>query len=224
MKKSLHGLGVYRGKKVEFAGVRGQVKELYGQVEKMSCGVVTENTKLVFRSESAKFFIYFQMSREMWEFDEDGDLFYEKALEGFLPELFSNWSLIGVNHLVSIVLFTRVNFEDLSPEDLSSHPAISVDNRFPFLLFFSFLLLFFFVFVSILIPHFSYPSQRTRGRYYQDFYKVVIDREIRTDWKTVLTMLKRFSLFFPSSLLPFSSPQTSLSFLLSSSFFFLSFP
>jgi len=146
MKKSLHGLGVYRGKKVEFAGVRGQVKELYGQVEKMSCGVVTENTKLVFRSESAKFFIYFQMSREMWEFDEDGDLFYEKALEGFLPELFSNWSLIGVNHLVSIVLFTRVNFEDLSPEDLSSHPAISVDNRFPFLLFFSFLLLFFFCF------------------------------------------------------------------------------
>jgi hypothetical protein len=99
-------------------------------LEKVQYGVVTENTKVIFRSESAKFFIFFQMSREMWEFDEDGDLFYEKALQGFLPELFSNWSLIGVNHLVSIVLFTRVYFEDLSADDVGSHPSICIDHRF----------------------------------------------------------------------------------------------
>ena len=48
----------------------------------MRCGLVTKDTKIILRSESAKYFIFLQMSREMWEFDEDGELYYEKAFQG----------------------------------------------------------------------------------------------------------------------------------------------
>ncbi|KAJ2998685.1 vacuolar membrane-associated protein iml1 [Globomyces sp. JEL0801] len=46
------------------------------------------------------------MSKEMWEFDEDGDLFFEKCVHGFLPELFLKWNTMGTNHGLSIVVVT----------------------------------------------------------------------------------------------------------------------
>jgi hypothetical protein len=51
------------------------------------------------------------MSKEMWDFEEDGELFFEKAVNGFLPDLFQRWKEIGVNHVVSIVLFSRIFFK-----------------------------------------------------------------------------------------------------------------
>ena len=48
------------------------------------------------------------MSKEMWEFDEDGEMILEKCVHGFLPELFQRWKEVGTNHVVSIVLFSRV--------------------------------------------------------------------------------------------------------------------
>jgi hypothetical protein len=48
------------------------------------------------------------MSREQWEFEEDGYLFHEKGLDGFFPDLFDRWKRIGSNHIVSIILFTRL--------------------------------------------------------------------------------------------------------------------
>lgn len=52
------------------------------------------------------------MSREMWEFDEDGELYYEKVVNNFLPQLFNRWKEQGTNHVVSIILFTRVFYDD----------------------------------------------------------------------------------------------------------------
>jgi hypothetical protein len=128
MKKHLIGSAVFVGKKFEFSGIRAQVKELHigGRVQ---FGIVTENTKVIYRSESARYFIFIQMSKEMWEFDEDGDLYYEKAVHGFLPELFANWSLLGVTHIASIALCTRVLFDDVDEEALQKHPSLSVDQR-----------------------------------------------------------------------------------------------
>ena len=36
--------------------------------------------------------IYIQMSREMWEFDVNGEMYHEKAVN-FLGELFTNWKV-----------------------------------------------------------------------------------------------------------------------------------
>lgn len=60
----------------------------------------------------------------MWEFEEDGEMFSAKCVQGFLPELFSRWSESGTNHVVSIVLFTRVLYEgnDMNVENLQRDP------------------------------------------------------------------------------------------------------
>lgn len=47
--------------------------------QKVYSGLITENTKIVFRSRSAKYFLFVQMSREMWDFADDGDLYFEKV-------------------------------------------------------------------------------------------------------------------------------------------------
>ncbi|KAK9710310.1 vacuolar membrane-associated protein iml1 [Basidiobolus ranarum] len=112
LKLSLNGTCVHVGKKVSFAGcVRVQVKEIYVKGGTAMCGYITENTRTIFRSESAKYYIFIQMSREMWDFDEDGMLFFEKATHNFLPDLFGRWRELGTNHVASIVMFTRVFYE-----------------------------------------------------------------------------------------------------------------
>ncbi|KAI9316637.1 hypothetical protein BX666DRAFT_1945315 [Dichotomocladium elegans] len=83
----------------------------------MTSGYIDENTRIIFRSSSAKFFLFIQMSREMWEFDEDGELYFEKVVNNFLPELFNKWKEEGTNHVVSIVLFTRVFYDTNDPLD-----------------------------------------------------------------------------------------------------------
>ena len=53
------------------------------------------------------------MSAEMWEFDHRGDLYFEKAIMGFMQELFSRWKdeTLVCNHNVVIVLFSRTFYE-----------------------------------------------------------------------------------------------------------------
>ncbi|KAG9288504.1 hypothetical protein G9A89_015710 [Geosiphon pyriformis] len=109
---SLTNICVYVGRKIEFTEcIRAQVKRICVKGELVSGGYITAETKAIFRSESAKYFIFVQMSREMWEFDEDGELFFEKAIDGFLPDLFHRWKEMGTNHVVSVVLFSRIFYE-----------------------------------------------------------------------------------------------------------------
>jgi hypothetical protein len=153
LKQSLLHSSVYVGKKVQSLGVRGHIRSLdAGQ----SSGLCMDHTRFIFRSETAKFFIFLQMSKEMWEFDEDGDMFFEKCVYGFLPELFSRWKQVGTNHVVSIVMFARVYFPLYHADCLRDH----------------------------------------QGRYYKDFYHVLVDWETRQDWSVILTDLKKeFSQF-----------------------------
>ncbi|KAG0342572.1 vacuolar membrane-associated protein iml1 [Podila horticola] len=135
-------------------------------------GYITSDTRIIFRSESAKYFIFIQMSREMWEFDEDGEIFFERVIFGFLPNLFARWRGkrdgkteldAPTNHVVSIVLFSRIFYQE------EEEARFRIDG---------------------------YPGEQTglqrddEGRYYQDFYKVVIDWEARQDWTTAIIPLK----------------------------------
>lgn len=102
----------------------------------------TARTKTIFRSSSAKCYIAIQVCREMYEFDEDGERYYEKALvsrssrlstnsshfpglltsisfleqHGFLPELFARWSKLKTNHVVTVILFSRVCYDQAELE------------------------------------------------------------------------------------------------------------
>ncbi|KAJ3084150.1 vacuolar membrane-associated protein iml1 [Rhizoclosmatium hyalinum] len=172
LKLSLLNTCVYSGKKIQTLGVRAQVKEMVIAGKEAACAYITESTKLVFRSHSAKLFIFIQMSREMWEFAEDGELFFEKCVHGFLPDLFSVWKKAATNHVVSIVLFSRIFYRDtVGGNHVSSIPSGNNSNS-------NFGL-------------FSDLDRDFAGRMYRDYYRVVIDWETRSDWAQVLVPLKR---------------------------------
>ena len=82
--------------------------------------------QVVFRSASAHFFIFIQISSEMWDFDSSGepldwpidyhvssydlpgDLYFDKAEGGFLKELFRRWKEEKCSHEVTLVFFWRM--------------------------------------------------------------------------------------------------------------------
>ena len=48
------------------------------------------------------------MSKEMWDFDHHGDTYYEKAVDGFLFDLFTRWKVkdkISINSKKYNILF-----------------------------------------------------------------------------------------------------------------------
>ena len=47
----------------------------------------------------------------MWEFDNYGDLYFEKAVDGFLVDLFSQWKELNCNHDVTITMFSRTYYD-----------------------------------------------------------------------------------------------------------------
>jgi hypothetical protein len=49
--------------------------------------------QIVFRSSTSMVYLFIQMSSEMWEFDIYGELYFEKAVTGFLSELFAKWKV-----------------------------------------------------------------------------------------------------------------------------------
>lgn len=105
--KQLVGSCVYITKKLSHFGVRAQVMEIWTKGEKVSCGVISNDTRVIFRSSSTKMYLFIQMSKEMWDFDFNGDLYIEKAINGFFYELFTKWKELKAHHDVSIILFFK---------------------------------------------------------------------------------------------------------------------
>ncbi|PRP86654.1 hypothetical protein PROFUN_05133 [Planoprotostelium fungivorum] len=119
IKMSLCNSCAFTGKQIQFSSVKAQIREMVRGGMTISSGLITDRTKMIYRSRSAKFFVMIQMSREMWDFCSNGDLYFERATNGFLSELFERWSKLGANHTLSIVLFSRTflnNETQTSPE------------------------------------------------------------------------------------------------------------
>ncbi|GAA6077425.1 GATOR complex protein DEPDC5, partial [Tachysurus ichikawai] len=108
-----------------------QASELWVKGEKVTCGYISEDTRVVFRSSSAMVYIFIQMSCEMWDFDIYGDLYFEKAVNGFLSDLFTKWKEKNCSHEVTVVLFSRTFYaaktQDEFPE--SQRGAIRQDHE-----------------------------------------------------------------------------------------------
>ncbi|XP_069367183.1 GATOR1 complex protein DEPDC5 isoform X4 [Paralichthys olivaceus] len=117
LKKSLVTTCAYVTQKVEFAGIRAQASELWVKGEKVTCGYISEDTRVVFRSTSAMVYIFIQMSCEMWDFDIYGDLYFEKAVNGFLSDLFAKWKEKNCSHEVTVVLFSRTFYNAKSIDE-----------------------------------------------------------------------------------------------------------
>ena len=112
---------IFRGQKIVFMGtIKATIRTIFVEGKKLSSALFHCSTKPIFRSESARYVLFVQMSKEMWDFDAEGsgEIMFDKVISGFLPELFRRWQELKVRHLVSIVLFTRIEYEDRRDEGL----------------------------------------------------------------------------------------------------------
>lgn len=102
---------VYRGQKLLFIGtIKATIKNVYVNGKSSHSGYFSPTTKPIFRSESARFVLFIQMSKEMWDFDAEGagEIMFNKVVNGFLLDLFKRWMRINARHLVTIILFARM--------------------------------------------------------------------------------------------------------------------
>lgn len=184
----------YNAQKLLFVqAIRGTIGNIWVRGEKVQSGFFSPRTVPIFRSESAHYVIFVQMSREMWHFDTDdggegdqggeqggsgggvgGEIVFNKLVNGFLPELFKRWKRINAHHLVSIILFTRVVYENGEPVGILNGNGKECEEFM------------------------GTPGGISvgRGRRYRDFYRVVISSMASSDWTIILHRLKReFTIF-----------------------------
>lgn len=101
---------VYIDQRLSFLNNRcGVVKYIYKNGQKILSAYIGENTKIVYRSESAKLTFLIQLSREMWHFEENGEIMFHKLVNTLFPKIFKNWRDKNTHHSITIVLFTSMD-------------------------------------------------------------------------------------------------------------------
>ncbi|CAG2207427.1 DEPDC5 [Mytilus edulis] len=96
LRDSLSNTCAYLNMKLEAYDMRIQDNAIFLKRRKSTNGVINSDTR---------------MSSEMWDFDLYGDLYIEKAVDGFLTDLFAKWKEQNCLHDVTIVLFSRTFYE-----------------------------------------------------------------------------------------------------------------
>ncbi|KAI1431207.1 vacuolar membrane-associated protein iml-1 [Xylaria sp. CBS 124048] len=164
---------VYKGQVIYFLGtIKATVATVFVAGRKVQSAFFGRQTRPIFRSESARYMLFIQMAREMWEFDSDGsgEIMFYKVVNGFLPALFKKWALLQVKHLISIVLFARVEYDTGLTTDLAN---TALHDTY-------------------------YTGYQTSGnkRPYKDFYRVVVSDISSGEWAKILDQLKKeFNVF-----------------------------
>lgn len=109
----------YMDQRVLYLGNRvGQIRLIFKDGRKLFSGYISERTNVIFRSESAKLVFLVQMSREMWNFEENGEIMFHKLVNTLFPKVFKKWLAANSHHSITIVLFTSI--------DLTHIPWISL--------------------------------------------------------------------------------------------------
>ncbi|KAI1615708.1 hypothetical protein EDD36DRAFT_433480 [Exophiala viscosa] len=165
--QELAGKTVYTGQKITYLGtIRLTVKSIHVQNHKVPTAYFAGTTVPIFRSEAARYVLFIQMSSEMWDFDSEGngEIMFNRVINGFLPELFKRWTELDVRHLVSIVMFGRLEYDrfDLARNKDRRMETASVTG-----------------------------SPNMTARDYQDFYRVVVTDMASAQWTTILNELKK---------------------------------
>jgi hypothetical protein len=154
---------VYRGQKLLFMGtIKATIKHIYINGQSVQSGYFSPTTKPIFRSESARYVLFIQMSKEMWDFDTEGagEIMFNKVVSGFLPDLFKRWLRINARHLVTIILFTRMRYDG---DAYGDHPDDKTHQ----------------------------PDPDSNPGEFRDYYRVVVSDMASGDWINILYSLKK---------------------------------
>jgi DEP domain-containing protein 5 len=164
---------VFKGQSILFMGtIKAQVTAVWVEGRKVHSAFFGRNTRPIFRSESARYVLFIQMAREMWDFDYEGsgEIMFNKVVNGFLPALFKKWAKLKAKHLVSIVLFARVEYDTGLATELAS--------------------------TTLHTDYYTGTQPSGDRRPYKDFYRVVVTEMSSGEWTTILYQLKREFNFF----------------------------
>ncbi|EAT83858.2 hypothetical protein SNOG_08690 [Parastagonospora nodorum SN15] len=154
---------VYKGQKLLFMGtIKATIKHIYINGHSVHSGYFSPRTRPVFRSESARYVLFLQMSKEMWDFDAEGagEIMFNKVVGGFLPDLFKRWLRINARHLVTIILFTRMEYDG----EVSTERSTSTPRR---------------------------NDSKAQSNTFRDYYRVVVSDMASGDWINILYQLKK---------------------------------
>lgn len=176
-------------------GIQAQIQEIGKSGSEIATisGVITENTHFNFRSRSTRIIWLVQISKEMYEFDQNNDLYFEKFLLKFVDPLLDQWKSLGVSHLLSVIFFARTLYPERSSasgrgsrgfvekiavrQGSSSRPAMPpkpLDGHHQGM---------------SRVQH--YQQQKTKeGIRYKDYFKTVIDCITDYDKKAIIRTLK----------------------------------
>ncbi|KAL6453857.1 IML1 Vacuolar membrane-associated protein IML1 [Candida maltosa Xu316] len=91
----------------------GTIKHMYRNGKNVFSGYINKDTKIIYRSESAKLTLFVQVSREMWNFEEDGEIMFQKVVNNLFPKIFRRWRERNAHHSITIVLFTSIDLTDI---------------------------------------------------------------------------------------------------------------
>ncbi|KAL9059610.1 MAG: hypothetical protein Q9162_001115 [Coniocarpon cinnabarinum] len=116
---------VYQGQELFFLGnIKITIKKLFIDGRRAPSGFFTKDSRAIFRSTSARFILGIQVSREMYESDDElsGGTFWAKAAD-FVSTLLERWRLKGTRHMLSIVLFSRLSYSQNAGDDDERDPV-----------------------------------------------------------------------------------------------------
>eukprot|EP00939_MAST-03C_sp_MAST-3C-sp1_P000692 g692.t1 len=105
--QTLQGRCLYYGQWVTLMSLRIQINGLLTNDRYIFGGTVRPKTKLICRSCSCELVWLVQVSREMFDFAADGDLYWEKMINTFMREIFVKWSTLRVQHSLTVIVFAR---------------------------------------------------------------------------------------------------------------------
>jgi hypothetical protein len=169
-KRAMNGRPVHVKETINLGGLKAQIMELTQRGKKRCSGIVSPQTRFIFRSRSARIIWLVQISAEMWEYDHNGDLYFEKFLSKFVEPLIDRWRLLGVSHSLSVVFFSRTLHIDVDP--------ISAPNLY----------------------HKSSMKPRPDGVRYQDHFKIVVSNASEVDKVGCMQTLKKEFWSYPALL------------------------
>ena len=173
---SLLGSWIYQGQRLfePSRGIQAHVREILHGDNFAPSGIITDQTKITFRSRSARLMWLVQMSSEMWEYaspyernTEDGmcEVYFDRWIS-FVNRLFAEWKELETTHSLTVVFFSRT-FVGMGP--------------------------------SILNTPLGWSGERdVYGRAYEDHFKIVLENETRPDFDSFVIRIKEAFVRYPS--------------------------
>lgn len=109
--QSMNLQSIYKGKTIEFEGIRARIRHIYDKEDNESASALVsmQKTKFSFFTKSCQVYILIEVSREMYQFDEDGYVLSEKCLM-FVRSYFEKCKQESNSHEVVLTFYGRLYY------------------------------------------------------------------------------------------------------------------